>query len=102
MPNLRCFQLAKIVDPVHSQEFGRRIPFAFLEDVREKYMAKFSDAAQSAPAYAHISEFSQVHLSHMQGFQLVQPSLPSYDMQCYMRCVHVRQILMLAFQYSGA
>ena len=33
------------------------------EDVREKYMAKFGEAAQSASAYAHSGEFSQVHLS---------------------------------------
>ena len=42
------------------QEFGRRIPFAFLEDVRERYLAKFSDSAQTTPAYAHNAEFSKV------------------------------------------
>ena len=45
---------------VRAQEFGRRIPFAFLEDVRERYLAKFSDSAQTAPAYAHNAEFSKV------------------------------------------
>ena len=65
MPTSRCSQLARLQCPVHPQEFGRRIPFAFLEDVREKYMAKFGDAAQSAPAYAHNGDFSQVHLSHV-------------------------------------
>lgn len=43
-----------------AQDFGRRIPFAFLEDVRERYLAKFDIAAQTAPAYAHNAEFSKI------------------------------------------
>jgi hypothetical protein len=45
---------------VHAQEFGRRIPFAFLEDVRERYLTKFRESVQTAPAYAHNAEFSKV------------------------------------------
>ena len=50
------------------QDFGRRIPFAFLEDVRERYLAKFGDSAQSAPAYAHNAEFSKVLEERMEYY----------------------------------
>ena len=104
MPNPQCSQLARLQNPVHPQEFGRRIPFAFLEDVREKYMAKFGDAAQSAPAYAHNGEFSQVHLSslHLQDFQLVQSSSPSFDMQCHMPLCGCVAVADTCLQFIGA
>ena len=51
-----------------NQDFGRRIPFAFLEDVRERYLARFGDAAQSAPAYAHNAEFSKVLEERMEYY----------------------------------
>ena len=51
-----------------TQDFGRRIPFAFLEDVRERYLARFGDSAQSAPAYAHNAEFSKVLEERMEYY----------------------------------
>lgn len=51
-----------------SQDFGRRIPFAFLEDVRERYLASAGDSAQSAPAYAHNAEFSKVLEERMEYY----------------------------------
>ncbi|CAL5223870.1 g6457 [Coccomyxa viridis] len=50
------------------EDFGRRIPFAFLEDVRERYLARFGDSAQSAPAYAHNAEFSKVLEERMEYY----------------------------------
>ena len=55
-------------DCMCDQGFGRRIPFAFLEDVRERYLTRFSDSAQSAPAYAHNAEFSKVLEERMEYY----------------------------------
>ena len=50
------------------QDFGRRIPFAFLEDVRERYLARFGDSAQSPPAYAHNADFSKLLEERMEYY----------------------------------
>lgn len=42
------------------EDFGRRIPFAFLEDVRERYLNRFGEEVHTAPAYEHNAEFSRV------------------------------------------
>ncbi|KAK9715159.1 hypothetical protein RND81_06G146600 [Saponaria officinalis] len=39
---------------------GRRIPFAFLEDIHQKFVTSYGRAIHSAPAYAMNDEFSRV------------------------------------------
>lgn len=40
--------------------FGRRIPFAFLEDIRSRFMKAYGRTSQTALAYAMNDEFSRV------------------------------------------
>lgn len=42
------------------QAFARRIVFAFLADVRERFFSQFGDSAQGAVAYEYNTDFSQV------------------------------------------
>ena len=42
------------------QAFGRRIPFAFLEETQQKFFGTFGDAVHSAAAYEYEVQFSPV------------------------------------------
>ena len=42
------------------QAAGRRIPFAFLEDVKGRFVSRYGSAAQAAVAYEYNTEFSKV------------------------------------------
>jgi vesicle-associated membrane protein 7 len=45
--------------------FGRRTPFAFLQDIKEKFLAAYDrDAALNAPIYG-MNEFSKVIAKQM-------------------------------------
>ncbi|MCO5597795.1 hypothetical protein L7F22_051877 [Adiantum nelumboides] len=48
--------------------FGRRIPFAFLEDIRSKFMKTYGRTASTALAYAMNDEFSRVLSQQMEYF----------------------------------
>lgn len=51
------------------QALGRRIPFAFLDDIRDRFNATYgSAAAQQAIAYEFNTEFSQVLKQRMHYF----------------------------------
>ena len=51
------------------QALGRRIPFACLDDIRDKFTATYgSAAAQQAIAYEYNTEFSQVLKQRMHYF----------------------------------
>ncbi|KXZ42022.1 VAM5/VAMP75 protein [Gonium pectorale] len=52
---------------VAEEAFGRRIPFAFLEDVRGRFVATYGAAAKEAVAYEYNTEFSRV-LAERAGF----------------------------------
>ena len=48
---------------------GRRVPFAFLEDIKEKFLGAYgSEAAQYAVAYEYNTEFSGVLQQRMRYF----------------------------------
>ncbi|KAL6199535.1 hypothetical protein ACLB2K_029319 [Fragaria x ananassa] len=55
--------------------FGRRIPFAYLEDVHMRFMKNYGRVAPFAPAYAMNDEFSRVLHQQMEFFS----SNPSAD-----------------------
>eukprot|EP01111_Echinosteliopsis_oligospora_P005942 TRINITY_DN1973_c0_g1_i1.p1 TRINITY_DN1973_c0_g1~~TRINITY_DN1973_c0_g1_i1.p1 ORF type:complete len:269 (-),score=68.10 TRINITY_DN1973_c0_g1_i1:83-889(-) len=42
------------------EEFGRRIPFAFLEDIKNRFKATYGDRGRTALAYGMNSDFSRV------------------------------------------
>ncbi|KAI9107640.1 hypothetical protein K1719_021303 [Acacia pycnantha] len=48
--------------------FGRRIPFAYLEDIQMRFMKNYSRVALHAPAYAMNDEFSRVLHQQMEFF----------------------------------
>ncbi|KAL4182583.1 hypothetical protein AMTRI_Chr11g150840 [Amborella trichopoda] len=48
--------------------FGRRIPFAYLEDIHMRFMKNYGRVAHSAPAYAMNDEFSRVLHQQMEYF----------------------------------
>ncbi|XP_068663291.1 vesicle-associated membrane protein 714-like [Aristolochia californica] len=48
--------------------FGRRIPFAYLEDVHMRFMKNYGRVAHSAPAYAMNDEFCRVLHQQMEYF----------------------------------
>ncbi|KAK8491188.1 hypothetical protein V6N11_037951 [Hibiscus sabdariffa] len=47
---------------------GRRIPFAFLEDIHQRFVKTYGRAIQSASAYAMNEEFSRVMSQQMDHF----------------------------------
>ncbi|KAK4265250.1 hypothetical protein QN277_026328 [Acacia crassicarpa] len=53
--------------------FGRRIPFAFLEDIHKKFVRTYGRAILSAPAYAMNDEFSRV-LSQQMDYYSTDPN----------------------------
>lgn len=55
--------------PVSLQALGRRIPFAFLDDIKDRFTATYgSAAAQQAIAYEFNTEFSQTLKQRMHYF----------------------------------
>jgi len=52
------------------EEFGRRIPFAFLEDLKERFKATYADRGKSALAYAMNEDFSKIMKSVMEYYSL--------------------------------
>jgi len=52
------------------EEFGRRIPFAFLEDLKERFKATYGDRGKSALAYAMNEDFSKIMKSVMEYYSL--------------------------------
>ena len=46
----------------------RRIPFLFLQDVRDKFVGQYGDRAKTAIAFAMNSEFSRVLAERMEFF----------------------------------
>ncbi len=49
----------------YAQAFARRIVFAFLADIRERFFSQFGDSAHSAVAYEYNTDFS--HVLHDRG-----------------------------------
>ncbi|KAK9268744.1 hypothetical protein L1049_000505 [Liquidambar formosana] len=47
---------------------GRRIPFAFLEDIHQRFVRTYGRAIHSAPAYAMNDEFSRVLSQQMDHY----------------------------------
>ena len=50
------------------QELGRRVPYAFLEDLKERFLRAHGDAAQDAVAYEFDESFSAVIQQRMEYF----------------------------------
>jgi len=50
------------------ESFGRRIPFAFLEDVKQRFSSQYGATASTALAYAYNTEFSRVLRQQMEYF----------------------------------
>lgn len=51
------------------QALGRRIPFTFLDDIKEKFLAAYGpEAAQHAVAYEYNTEFSSILQQRMRYF----------------------------------
>jgi vesicle-associated membrane protein 7 len=50
------------------EAFGRRIPFAFLEEAKHRFTAAYGGAATTALAYAYNTEFSRVLHQQMDYF----------------------------------
>ncbi|KAG9459091.1 hypothetical protein H6P81_003599 [Aristolochia fimbriata] len=48
--------------------FGRRVPFAYLEDIHMRFMKNYRKVAHSAPAYAMNDEFCRVLHQQMEYF----------------------------------
>jgi len=42
------------------EEFGRRVPFAFLEDIKNRFKSLYGNKGKTAMAYAMNEEFSKV------------------------------------------
>eukprot|EP01135_Chromosphaera_perkinsii_P002689 Nk52_evm57s226 gene=Nk52_evmTU57s226 len=49
-------------------EFGRKIPFALLEDIKEKFSKKYSETAKTSPAFGMNGDFSKVLADRMKFF----------------------------------
>jgi len=47
------------------EEFGRRIPFAFLEDIKNRFRATYGDRGRTALAYGMNADFSRVLQNQM-------------------------------------
>jgi vesicle-associated membrane protein 7 len=47
------------------EEFGRRIPFAFLEDIKNRFRATYGDRGRTAIAYGMNTDFSRVLQNQM-------------------------------------
>jgi len=47
------------------EEFGRRIPFAFLEDIKNRFKATYGDRGKTAIAYGMNTDFSRVLQNQM-------------------------------------
>eukprot|EP00128_Syssomonas_multiformis_P004309 Colp12_sorted_trinity150504_noHs@27315 len=50
------------------EEFGRRIPFSFLEDIKARFRTTYGDSAKTAFAYGFNDEFSRVLSSKMEFY----------------------------------
>jgi len=50
------------------EEFGRRIPFAFLDDIKNRFIATYGNRGRSALAYAMNEEFSRVLQKQMEYY----------------------------------
>ncbi|XAR66862.1 hypothetical protein NMG60_11013224 [Bertholletia excelsa] len=53
---------------VADDSFGRRIPFAFLDDIHQRFVKTYRHAIRSAPAYAMNEEFSRVLSQQMDHY----------------------------------
>lgn len=49
------------------EEFGRRVPFAFLEDIKNRFKAAYGDRGRTALAYGMNADFSRVLQNQMVG-----------------------------------
>jgi len=50
------------------EEFGRRIPFSFLEDIKNRFKSQYGDKGKQAQAYAMNEDFSKVLQKQMEIF----------------------------------
>ena len=50
------------------ESFGRRIPFSFLEDIKNRFTSQYGATASTALAYAYNTEFSRVLRQQMEYF----------------------------------
>jgi len=50
------------------EAFGRRIPFAFLDDIKNRFKSTYGDRGRSAIAYAMQSDFSRVLQKQMEYY----------------------------------
>ena len=57
------------------QAAGRRIPFAFLEDVKGRFVSRYGSAAQAAVAYEYNTEFSKVRSASSRSLGFPNPLL---------------------------
>ena len=57
---------------VADEGYGRQVPFAFLEKVREEFQQKFADKGRTSPAHSLDKQFGSASLSLL---RLVQKCL---------------------------
>jgi len=50
------------------EEFGRRVPFAFLEDLKDRFKSTYAERGKTALAYAMNEDFSRVMKSVMEYY----------------------------------
>lgn len=60
------------------ESFGRRIPFAFLEEARRRFTTQYGEDAHTALGYAYNTEFSRVLLQQME-YHSNNPSADSIE-----------------------
>ena len=59
---------------VAPEDFGRRVPFMFLEEIKRRFQQSYGEAAKSALAYAYNTEFARVLQQQMDYFASSQGS----------------------------
>ncbi|PPR93740.1 hypothetical protein GOBAR_AA26937 [Gossypium barbadense] len=74
-----------------NDNFGRRIPFSYLEDIHMRFMKNYGKVAHYAPAYAMNDEFSRVLHQQMEFFS----NNPSADTLNRVRGESVAKLLAL-------
>lgn len=52
--------MTPIIIIIITQSLGRRLPFAFLEDIKDRFLTLYGPAALQAVAYEYNTEFSKV------------------------------------------
>jgi len=54
------------------EEFGRRVPFAFLEDIKNRFIATYGNRGKTAPLYGMNEDFARILQNQMNYFSNTQ------------------------------